>query len=85
MSLYIAHQSEKILKCAFYSVVIKNQSISDLYPEGLNGFIQKHRCRCNNDISVECAMGVEIDNVVEDLYENGLEFPRDFLFFDAGW
>ena len=47
-------------------------------------YLQTHGSLTNNDISVFCSMGDEIDLVVKDLIDNGLHGGDDFTFVDAG-
>ena len=83
MTIYLAHRSTRNLNCCFYTIVVKNKSLKELFPGGLNGFIQTHLCRCNNHISVGCCMGGDIDEILFDLYDYDFETPRDFILFDA--
>jgi hypothetical protein len=50
----------------------------------LKGFLQTHGALVNNNISILCSMGDEIDEVVGELHDQGLRGGPDFIFLDAG-
>ena len=82
--LYIVHDSEREkISCCFFTVVIKNKAIAEHYDGGLKGFMDKYCAQCNNDITVECFMGGDADDLIKDLLCNGLTADEDFTFFDA--
>ena len=85
MNLCLVYDSKRKMKCVFYTVIIKNESLIEHYEGGLQEFIEKYYCaRCNEYLSVVCYMGVaDADETVDDLLKNGLEMIRDFKIFDA--
>jgi len=83
MRLYVAHDSSEKIRCSFFTVVIRNKALAQKYDGGLNGFIDKHSARCNNDIAVDCYMGGDIDDTIKELTQNGLTIDEDFTVFDA--
>ena len=84
MNYYVVHADQAKLRCAFYTVVIKNNSLAQHYRGGLKGFLEKHPAKCNSRITVYCAMSGEIDDVIDDLCASGLTIKKDFVFIDAG-
>ena len=76
--------SNEKMRCVFNSVVIKNEALNRKYKGGLRAFIEKHGDYANNDITVFNSMGDEVDDVVKDLFYNGLIHKEDFVFVDAG-
>ena len=84
MNLYVAHSSNEKLSCSFYTVVVRNAALAEVYPGGLRGFVSRYRAQSNNHITVFCAMGSEFDEPVKDLIANGLKMDDDFALFDAG-
>ena len=84
MHLYVVHNTErKRFKCVFCSLIIKNESLAKFYDGGLQGFMDKHRLFCNEDITVGSFMGDDIDVIVDDLIGNGLEIGTDFEYIHA--
>ena len=83
MRLYVAHDSSEKIRCSFFTLVIRNKSLTQKYNGGLKGFINKYGARCNNDIAVNCYMGGDIEDTIKDLFQNGLTIDEDFTVFDA--
>ena len=81
--LYIAHRAKRKIAVAFYTIVVRNQAIDAKYPGGMAAFVEKQGPFCNRDIAVCCSMCEEIDEVYQDLVENGLNRREDFAYFDA--
>lgn len=84
MNLHVIHNEKKKLKCVFNTLVIKNEALERLYKGGLIGFLDKHGGQSNGKITVACYMGIDIDETIDDLIENGLKYIEDFEFIDAG-
>jgi len=84
MNLYVAHSSEEKLRCSFYTVVVRNAALAEVYPGGLRCLVSRYRAQSNNDITIFCAMGSEWDDLAKDLIANGLQMDEDFAIFDAG-
>ena len=74
--------SEKI-SCAFYTIAVKNESLKNKYPDGLDAFLKIHKTICNDWISVACSMSDELEEIVLDLKKNNFEFGKDYFAFDA--
>lgn len=84
MTLYVAHSSIEKIQVCFYTVVVRNESLAQLFRGGLKAFVARYRAECNNQISVFCDMGSsEFDDVIQDLIANGLKRDDDFALFDA--
>jgi hypothetical protein len=64
-------------------VVIKNEALNKKYPEGFKAFATEHGARCNDDITVYCDMGGDVNLIVSQLKELGLEYHKDYCVFDA--
>ena len=67
-----------------HTLVIKNESLERLYEGGLLGFLHRHGGECNGKITVDCYMGGEIFETMDELNQCGLKFLEDFEFIDAG-
>ena len=83
MELYVVHSKEEKLRCAFYTLVIKNEALAKKYKGGMPGFMETYSAICNDHITVWCDMGSDINEAIDDLIENGLTMDEDFVFFDA--
>ena len=83
MDLYVVHSKEEKLRCAFYTLVIRNEALMKHYKGGMPGFMKNYGARCNDHITVWCDMGSDINDAIDDLIENGLTIDEDFVFFDA--
>ena len=82
MKLYVVHNTErKKFKCVFCSLVIKNESLVKFYKGGMKAFMDKHPLFCNENITVGNFMGDGIDEIIDDLIENGMKMDKDFIFF----
>ena len=84
MNLYVAHSYNEKLSCSFYTVVVRNAALAELYPRGLRGFVGRYRTQSNNHITIFCTMGGEFEDTAKDLIANGLKMDEDFALFDAG-
>ena len=81
--LYLAHnRSKKKIPIAFNTIVVRNQAIQDKYPGGMTAFFARHMPVCNDDITVCCSMCEEIEEVYDDLVDNGFRRREDFAYFD---
>jgi len=84
MELYVVHSKEEKFRCAFYTLVIRNEALAKHYKSGLPGFMKNYGAKCNDHITVWCDMGSEINDAIKDLIEDGLTMDEDFVFFDVG-
>jgi len=83
--LHVVHSSNKMMRCVFNSLVIRNDSLNAMYPGGFKGFIEKHGDLTNRDITMLFSMAdEEIEDAVRDLRDNGLSGGEDYTFVDAG-
>lgn len=74
----------KKLRAAFLTIVIRNEALSECYPGGISAFVQAHRPRCNDKITVTVHMsGCDADPVFRDLEAYGFEFGADFIAMDV--
>ena len=86
MCLSYVYTSNKIIKCFFFTVVVKNESVVKYYDGSLKGFMEKYYPLCNQDISVRVYMnGGDCYRLMDDLIENGLRKGKDFVCFDADY
>ena len=84
MCLSYVYTSTKIIRCFFFTVVVKNESLVKNYQGNLKGFMEKYYPLCNKDISVSVFMnGDDCYDLIADLIENGLKRSEDFVWFDA--
>jgi len=81
--MHLVHTSTEKLTCHFLTLVIRNDSLDRLYAGGLKGFMTNNPARCNEDITVDCYMGGDIDDTGKDMVDAGLVQGQDFVFFDA--
>lgn len=78
--------SNKIIRCFFFTVVVKIESLVKHYDGSLKGFIEKNYPLCNQDISVSVYMnGGDCYDLMGDLIENGLKKGEDFVCFDTDY
>ena len=82
-NLHAAYTSKPKLRCVFYTIIIRNQSLNDKYPGGLEAFINEHGVQCNNYITVYYDMGSDIGDVLEAIHECGMERSVDFTTLDT--
>ena len=47
----------------------------------MKAFMDKHPLFCNENITVGNFMGDGIDEIIDDLIENGMKMDKDFIFF----
>lgn len=83
-NLYVVHTDAAWLQIAFITVVIRNSSVTAKYPGGIRAYCEKYRTMSNNQISVSCSMGDEVDEVYMDLKRCGLKQGGDFTALDVG-
>ena len=81
--LYLVFEDNKAIKCAFNTIVIRNESLIEKYPGGTKAFVEKHTPKCNKDLTVSCHMGSDVEDVWNDLIQNGLVKNIDFTSFDT--
>lgn len=86
MCLSYVYTSTKIIRCFFFTVVVKNESLVKHYQGNLKGFMEKYYPLCNQDISVRVYMnGDDCYDLIDDFIENGLKKGDDFVCFDANY
>ncbi len=83
-NLHAAYTSLPKLRCVFFTIVIRNQSLQDKYPGGRDAFINEHGGQCNDHITIYFDMGGEIEDVFKTLDECEMERKTDFAALDAG-
>jgi hypothetical protein len=83
MELYVVHSKEEKFRCAFYTLVIRNEALAKHYKDGMPGFMENYGATCNDHITVWCDMGSEINDAIHDLITSGLTMEEDFVFLDA--
>ena len=70
---HVAYTSFPKLRCVFYSVIIRNQSLQEKYPGGLEAFTQNYGVQSNDRISVFCDMGSDIGDLLVALHQCGIK------------
>jgi hypothetical protein len=86
MSLSFVYTSNKRIKCFFFIVVVRNESLVKYYPGSFKGFMEKYYPLCNLDISVRVYMNAaDWFDLMEDLIGNGLKMGEDFCRFDTDY
>ena len=86
MCLSYVYTSNKTIRCFFFTVVVKNESLVKHYQGSLKSFMEKYYPLCNKDISVSVFMnGDEMYDLIDDLIENGLKMSEDFGYFDSNY
>ena len=83
MELYVVHDKEEKFRCAFYTLVIRNEALAKHYTGGMPGFMETYSAKCNDHITVWCDMGSEINDAIDDLVANGLTMEEDFVLLDV--
>jgi hypothetical protein len=82
-AMHVAYTSSPKLRCFFYTIVIRNQSLQEKYPGGRKAFINRYKAPSNDRITVYCDMGSDIGDIFRDLEERGMEDFEDFTTLDA--
>jgi hypothetical protein len=84
MCLSYVYTSTKIIRCFFFTVVVKVESLVKHYQGSLRGYVEKHYPLSNQNISVSVFMnGDDCYDLIADLIENGLKRSEDFVWFDS--
>ncbi|MBI2852992.1 MAG: hypothetical protein HYX84_07835 [Chloroflexi bacterium] len=76
--------SENVIKCAYFTLVIRSEALEEKYDGGLDVFVRKYRCEYNDKITV--VSGVveeEIAQPGDDIILNRMVPTEDFFWFDA--
>lgn len=72
--------SEEEIRCVFYNVIVKMQSLRLKYPGGIKAFMERHTAYCNRHLAVVCSMGsADLDGLVEELLKAGFVDREDFV------
>jgi len=82
-AMHVAYTSSPKLRCAFFTVVIRNEALQEKYPGGREAFISRYGAPSNDRITVFCDMGSDIGDVFRDLEECGMADFEDFTTLDA--
>ncbi len=78
--------NENELKCIFFSVVIKNESLEQKYKGGFNAFSDKYKdsLEYNNKLSLSIGMSFgDIEDIINDLDQSGLIIGEDYIYLNA--
>jgi len=82
-NLYLVHEKVEALRCAFHTLVIRNEAIASKFPGGISDFAKKHKARFNDDLSVIWSMsGNDLEPLFSDLNLYGFD-RGDAVSFDA--
>ncbi len=60
---FLMYQSAGELRCAFITIVVKNEALKAKYPGGIEAYARKFHARFNDRITVTCSMGEIDDNI----------------------
>ena len=83
-NLRVIYDSEKPVRCVFYTLVVKTESLKQKYEGGLAAFVNRYQPQCCKGLAVLCAMGTEdLYEPIEELERSGLVGQDDFTCFDA--
>jgi len=83
-NLRVIYDSEKPVRCVFYTLVVKTESLRQKYEGGIAAFVNRYQPQCCKGLAVLCAMGTEdLYEPIEDLERSGLVGKEDFACFDA--
>ena len=80
---YVAYSSFPRLRCVFYSVIIRNQSLQEKYPGGLEAFIQNYGAQSNDRLSVFNDMGLDVGDLLAVIEKYGCRQCEDFTMLDT--
>jgi hypothetical protein len=81
---HLLFESEKEVRCAFFSLVIKTGALRRKYEGGVRAFVERYHARCNRDLVFLCAMSSDdLSEPILDLESSGLNGKDDFACFDA--
>jgi len=82
-NLHVTYTSFPRLRCVFCTIIIRNQSLQEKYPGGLEAFVRHFNARCNDRIAVYCDMGSDIGDVLMVLHQCGMKEFEDFTTLDT--
>jgi hypothetical protein len=81
---HLLFESEKEIRCTFFSMVIKTAALRRKYEGGIKAFAERYQARCNRDLVVLCRMrSEELSDPLHDIEQSGLHGEEDFALFDA--
>ncbi len=76
------HQSELELSCIHHTIIIRNDSLEDKFPGGLDAFRQTYRTHSNDHIAAYCVTNYLILDAIRALELAGLDYGKDFTTID---
>jgi len=82
-NLHVTYTSFPRLRCVFCSAIIRNRSLQEKYPGGLEAFTQNFGVQSNDRISVYNDMGSDIGNLLVILHRCGMKEFQDFTTLDT--
>ena len=78
------YTSNREIRCAFFTLVIRNEALEEKYKGGLEAFVNKYLCEYNDDITKRIAMAADyLGPALDEIEESGLLSETDYLLFDA--
>jgi hypothetical protein len=83
LNFHAAYTSLPKIRCTFYAIIIRKQSLQERYPGGLAAFTNHYFVQSNNHITVICGMGSDVGNTLLVLYHCGLMQSEDFTTLDT--
>jgi hypothetical protein len=79
----MAPESKIQLHCAHHTIIIRNDSLEDKFPGGLEAFRRKYQPVSNDHITVYCVTNYLILDAIRELELIGLETGEDFVTIDT--
>ena len=76
-------QSKMELNCNHHAVIIRNDSLEDKFPGGLDDFKNRYRPDFNDHIAIHCVTKYLIWYTVRELESVGLVQGKDFITIDS--
>lgn len=70
------------LQCTHHTFILRNNSLEQKYPGGLDGFKNRYRSGSNDRISVHCDANNAL-HTIRDLEANGLKRGEDYVVIDT--
>lgn len=81
---HLIFNSDKEIRCAFFTIVIKVRALEKKYNGGIRNFMESYTPRYNRDIAVVCSMShFDLEVLLIDLEKNRFVLHEDFECFNA--
>jgi hypothetical protein len=83
LNFHTAYTSLPKIRCTFYAIIIRKQSLQERYPGGVAAFANHYYIQSNDHIAVCCDMKSDVGNTLLALHQCGLMQSEDFTTFDT--